>query len=59
MQLIVTVLDAQENPISNSPLVKLVVESGPGELPTGRSINFASNGDIMILDGKSAIAMRS
>jgi len=59
VQLIVTVLDAQGNPISNSPPVKLAIESGPGELPTGRSINFASDSDIAILDGKAAIAMRT
>jgi len=59
VQLIVTVLDAQGNPISNSPPVTLAIESGPGELPTGRTIHFASDSDIAILDGEAAIAMRS
>jgi hypothetical protein len=59
VQLVVTVVDAAGKPISNSPPVTLLIVSGPGELPTGRSITFTPNGDIPIRDGKAAIAMRS
>lgn len=59
VQLLVTVVDADSKPISNSPPVRLTLESGPGELPTGRSIVFAPDGDIPIRDGQAAIAMRS
>ena len=59
VQLVVTVVDAAGIPISNSPPVRLTIEAGPGELPTGRSIDFASDGDIRIRDGQAAIAMRS
>ena len=59
VQLIVTVLDAAGRPISNSPPVHLTIESGPGELPTGRSIDFAAGSDIPVRDGQAAIAMRS
>jgi glycosyl hydrolase family 2/F5/8 type C domain-containing protein len=59
VQLVVTVIDAQGRAISNSPPVRLTIESGPGELPTGRSILFAPNSDIQNLDGRAAIAMRS
>ena len=59
VQLIVTVVDAAGTPISNSPAVRLTIESGPGELPTGRSIDFAADSDIRIQDGQAAIAMRS
>lgn len=58
-QLTVTVADADGTPISNSPDVTLSIISGPGELPTGRSITFSRNSDITILDGKAAIAMRA
>ena len=59
VQLVVTVLDAAGKPISNSPPVRLTIEAGPGELPTGRSIDFTPDGDIRIRDGQAAIAMRS
>lgn len=59
VQLVVTVLDAAGKPISNAPPVTLSLESGPGELPTGRTITFTPNGDIPIRDGQAAIAMRS
>ena len=59
VQLIVSVLDGQGQAISNSPPVRLTIESGPGELPTGRSIDFAPDSDIFIRDGQAAIAMRS
>ncbi|QUD90748.1 beta-galactosidase [Phenylobacterium montanum] len=59
VQLVVTVVDAQGQPLSNSPPVHLAIEAGPGELPTGRAIDFTPDGDIPIRDGKAAIAMRS
>jgi len=59
VQLVVTVLDAQGRAISNTPPVRLTIEAGPGELPTGRAITFAPDSDIQILDGQAAIAMRS
>ena len=59
VQLIVTVLDADGKPQSNSPDVTLSIVSGPGEFPTGRSITFSKDSDIQILDGKAAIAMRA
>ncbi len=59
VQLIVTVVDAQGRAINNRPPVRLAIESGPGELPTGRAITFAADSDIQILDGQAAIAMRS
>lgn len=59
VQLVVTVLDASGTPISNSPPVTLSIQSGPGELPTGRAITFTPDGDIPIRDGQAAIAMRS
>jgi hypothetical protein len=59
VQLIVSVVDAQGRRVSNSPPVRLEIVSGPGELPTGRSIDFAPDSDIEIRDGEAAIAMRS
>jgi hypothetical protein len=59
VQVVVTVVDAKGTPLSNSPDVKLTVESGPGGFPTGRSILFRSGTDIPILDGQSAIEFRS
>lgn len=59
VQVIVSVVDAAGRRLSNSPPVHLAIESGPGELPTGRSIDFAPDGDIEIRDGEAAIAMRS
>ncbi len=57
--LLVTVLDADGKPISNSPPVELAIVNGPGEFPTGPSIRFASDSDIRILDGQAAITIRS
>jgi len=59
VQLIVSVVDAAGRRLSNSPPVRLAIESGPGELPTGRAIDFAPGSDIVIRDGEAAIAMRS
>jgi hypothetical protein len=59
VQLVVTVVDADGRALSNSPPVHLALEAGPGELPTGRSIDFTPNGAIPIRDGQAAIAMRS
>jgi len=59
VQVIVSVVDAQGRRLSNSPPVRLAIESGPGELPTGRAIDFAPDSDILIRDGEAAIAMRS
>lgn len=59
VQLIVTVLDREGRELSNSPQVRMRVVSGPGEFPTGRSIDFAPDSDIRIMDGKAAIAFRS
>jgi hypothetical protein len=39
--------------------VHLEIVAGPGELPTGRAIDFAPDSDIVIRDGEAAIAMRS
>ena len=57
--LLVTVLDADGKPISNSPPVELVVVKGPGEFPTGPNISFENKSDIRILDGQAAITIRS
>ena len=59
VQVVVSVIDAQGRRVSNNPPVRLAIESGPGELPTGRAIDFASDSDIVIRDGEAAIAMRS
>jgi len=63
-QLIITVLDASGVPISRNVPVELVIVSGPGEFPTGRSIRFMppsnkEESDITIRDGQAAIAIRS
>lgn len=58
-QVIVSVVDAAGKRLSNSPPVRLEIVSGPGELPTGRAIDFAPDSDIVIRDGEAAIAMRS
>jgi hypothetical protein len=57
--LMVTVVDKDGNPVSNSPDVKVEIISGPGEFPTGRTIQFQSDTDIPIRDGKAAIEFRS
>jgi hypothetical protein len=59
VQVIVSVEDASGKRISNTPPVKLEIVSGPGEFPTGRSIQFAPDSDIVIRDGEAAIEMRS
>ena len=59
VQLVVTVLDREGRELSNCPDVRLEVVSGPGEFPTGRSIDFSADSDICIRDGKAAIALRS
>ena len=59
VQLVVTVVDAAGVPLSDSPPVHLSLEAGPGELPTGRNIDFTPDSDIPIRDGQAAIAMRS
>jgi hypothetical protein len=59
VQVIVRVVDAAGKRLNNSPPVHLAIEAGPGELPTGRSIDFAPDSDITIRDGEAAIAMRS
>lgn len=58
-QVIVLVFDAQDRRISNSPLVTLTIESGPGEFPTGRSITFTPRSEIMVVDGQAAMEFRS
>ncbi len=59
VQVIVSVIDAEGRRLSNSPPVRLTIESGPGELPTGRAIDFSPDTDIVIRDGEAAIDMRS
>ncbi|HJV69225.1 glycoside hydrolase family 2 protein [Ideonella sp.] len=59
VQVVITVVDADGRALSNTPPVRLQIESGPGELPTGRHIDFAADSDIPIRDGKAAIALRS
>jgi len=59
VQVVVSVVDAAGRRLSNSPPVHLAIVSGPGELPTGRAIDFAPDSDIVIHDGEAAIAMRS
>ena len=58
-QLILTVLDSTGHAISNCPPVTLTIVSGPGEFPTGPSIDFAADSDIAIRDGQAAIEFRS
>jgi len=59
VQVIVSVEDVSGKRISNSPPVKLEIVSGPGEFPTGRSIQFAPNSEIVIRDAEAAMEMRS
>lgn len=58
---LVTVADKDGIALSNSPVVRLTIESGPGEFPTGRSITFKPTlaDDIRIQDGQAAIEFRS
>ena len=58
-QIIVTVLDQDGKAINNCPSVTLAIASGPGEFPTGPSINFAPDSDITIRDGMAAMELRS
>jgi beta-galactosidase len=58
-QVVVTVVDANGRPISNSPAITLTVDSGPGQFPTGLSITFGPDSDIAIRDGQAAIEFRS
>ncbi len=57
--LLVTVLNSDGKPISNSPPVELTIVKGPGEFPTGPSISFDPRSDIRIQDGQAAITFRS
>jgi len=62
--LLVTVVDASGNAISNNVPVTLTIKSGPGEFPTGPSITFTPPGggsasDIAIRDGQAAIEFRT
>lgn len=59
VQLLVTVRDDAGRALSNSPDVTLLIESGPGEFPTGRSITFKHDSLIAIRDGQAAIEFRS
>ena len=59
VQVVISVVDAAGRRLSNSPPVHLAIVAGPGELPTGRAIDFAPDSDIAIRDGQAAIAMRS
>jgi len=58
-QLIVAVVDATGRVLTNCPPVTLAVDSGPGEFPTGPSITFAPDSDIVIRDGMAAMEFRS
>jgi len=58
-QLIVAVMDAAGRVLTNCPTVTLAVASGPGEFPTGPSITFAPDSDIVIRDGMAAMEFRS
>jgi len=61
---VVTVMNANGKHISNNVPVKLEILSGPGEFPTGKTINFAAPStneasDIVIRDGQCAMEFRS
>ncbi len=57
--ILVSIIGSDGKELSNSPIVKLTIESGPGEFPTGRSITFDSKSDIEIIDGLAATEFRS
>jgi len=57
--LLISIMDAHGNELSNSPVVKLSIVSGPGEFPTGTSITFDPKSDIEILNGLAATEFRS
>lgn len=64
VHLTVSVLDAQNRPLSNELPVVLSVVEGPGEFPTGGCIRFMppsddEASDIAMRDGKAAIEFRS
>jgi hypothetical protein len=59
VQLLVTVRGADGKQLSNAPPVHLEIVSGPGQFPTGRTIDFSEDSDIAIRDGEAAIEMRS
>ena len=59
VQLHVSVLGADGNRLANSPPVELAIVDGPGEFPTGRTIRFAPDSDIVIRDGEAAMELRS
>jgi hypothetical protein len=52
-------LDEENRVVDIAPIVTLTIESGPGEFPTGRSITFDAEGDIKIVAGQAAMALRS
>ena len=57
--LLVSIVDSEGKELRNSPAVRLSIESGPGEFPTGRTITFDSKSDIEIIDGLAATEFRS
>ena len=59
VQVTVMVVDAAGTWISNELPISLTVLSGPGELPTGRSIVFDSKSPIQMRDGLAAIDVRA
>lgn len=59
VQLIVSLRDADEAVVNAVPPITLIIESGPGEFPTGRSITFDPATDITYFAGQAAIAFRS
>jgi glycosyl hydrolase family 2/F5/8 type C domain-containing protein len=63
LHVIVTLADAQGDPVSGSAQVTLTIESGPGEFATGRSIRFAddagADGAREVRDGRAAAFYRS
>lgn len=65
IQCVITVLDAENQPINNNVPIDLTILSGPGEFPTGRTIRFTppspdnEASDIQIRDGMAAISFRS
>ena len=57
VQPVITVVDAQGRAPATARPSSFAIESGPGELPTGREIAFTPDGDIPIRDGQAAIAL--
>lgn len=63
-QIVVSVVDKTGKRLSNNVPVTLQITQGPGEFPTGRSIQFMppssdESSDIQICDGQAAITFRS